>query len=64
MSAVADMRRTITVERRDWQVRAETTMRMTCTREAFHLTASLRAFEGEDEVCARDWDSTIPRDLV
>jgi predicted acyl esterase len=64
LSAVADMRRTITVERRDWQVRAETTMRMTCTREAFHLTASLRAFEGEDEVCARDWDSTIPRDLV
>jgi hypothetical protein len=64
LSAVAEMQRTITVERGAWRVRTETTMRMSCTRESFRLTASLRAFDGDNELAARDWDSTIARDLV
>jgi hypothetical protein len=39
-------------------------MRMSCTREAFRLQASLRAFDGDEEVCSRTWDRIIPRDLV
>jgi putative CocE/NonD family hydrolase len=64
LSAVAEMQRTVTVERGAWKVRTETTMRMTCTRESFRLTATLRAFDGDSELLARDWDSTIARDLV
>jgi putative CocE/NonD family hydrolase len=63
-SAAIGMRRTGTVARGDWRVKVETTMRMTCTRDAFRLQASLRAFDGDAEVCARDWDRTIKRDLV
>ncbi len=63
-SAVAEMRRVQTKRRGDWRVRFETWLRMSCTHAAFHLQASLRAHEGDDEVCSRDWDCTIPRDLV
>jgi uncharacterized protein len=64
LSAVAEMQRTETIQRDDWQVRIETSMRLSCTRDAFLLRASLRAWEGAREVCHREWDQSIPRDLV
>jgi uncharacterized protein len=63
LSATAEMRRTQTIARGDWQVRIETRMRLSCTRDMFLLRASLRAWEGAGEVCHREWDRTIPRDL-
>ncbi len=63
-SAVAEMRRVQIKRRGDWQVRLETSMQMSCTNEAFRLQARLRAFAGDEEVCSRDWDCAIPRDLV
>jgi hypothetical protein len=64
LSAIAETRRTDTIVRDDWRVRIETSMRMSCTREAFLLRASLRAWEGDSEVCHREWDQSIPRDLL
>jgi hypothetical protein len=64
LSATAEMRRTETIQRDGWQVRIETWMRLSCTRDAFLLQASLRAWEGASEVCHREWDRSIPRDLV
>ena len=64
LAAVAEMQRTETIQRDDWQVRIETSMRLSCTRDAFLLRASLRAWEGAREVCHREWDQSIPRDLV
>ena len=64
LSATAEMRRTETIQRDAWQVRIETRMRLSCTRDAFLLRASLRAWEGTSEVCHREWDRSIPRDLV
>jgi len=64
LSATAEMQRTETIQRDAWQVRIETRMRLSCTRDAFLLQASLRAWEGTSEVCHREWDRSIPRDLV
>ena len=64
LSATAEMQRTETIQRDGWQVRIETRMRLACTRDAFLLRASLRAWEGTSEVCHREWDRSIPRDLV
>ncbi|MEA2804936.1 MAG: uncharacterized protein QOE49_5031, partial [Rhodospirillaceae bacterium] len=64
LSASIEMQRSQTIQRDDWQVRIETRMRLSCTRDAFLLRASLRAWEGVREVCHRDWDRSIPRDLV
>ena len=64
LSAVAEMSRITTIVREAWMVRIETSMRMSCTREAFRLQASLRAFDGATELCHRTWDESIKRDLV
>jgi putative CocE/NonD family hydrolase len=64
LSATAEMQRTETIQRDAWQVRIETRMRLSCMRDAFLLQASLRAWEGASEVCHREWDRSIPRDLV
>ena len=64
LSAVAELQRTQTMSRDGWQIRIETQMRLSCTRDAFLLKASLRAYEGEQEVCHRQWDRTIARDFL
>lgn len=64
LSATAEMRRTETIRRDAWQVRIETSMRLSCTRDAFQLRATMRAWEGSSEVCSRQWDRSIPRDCV
>jgi hypothetical protein len=63
LSAVAELHQTQTLSRNDWQIRVETQMRLSCTRDDFLLQGSLCGFEGENEVCRRDWDRSIPRDF-
>jgi hypothetical protein len=64
LSAVAELRNIQTVSRNEWQIRVETQMRLSSTRDAFLLQGSLRAFEGANEVCHRNWDRCIPRDFM
>jgi hypothetical protein len=64
LSATAELRRTLTMARDGWQIRVETEMRLSCTRDAFLLQADLRAWEGTQEVCHRKWDRSIPRDFM
>jgi hypothetical protein len=63
LSAVAELHHTQTLSRNEWQIRVETQLRMSCTGNAFMLQGSLRAFEGANEVCRRDWDRSVPRDF-
>jgi len=64
LSGVAELRRTDTKSREGWQVRIETQMRLACTHDVFLLQASLRAWEGENEVCHRDWERAVARDFL
>jgi uncharacterized protein len=64
LSAMAELQPTQTMSRDGWQIRIETQMRLSCRRDAFLLKASLRAYEGEQEVCRRDWDRAIARDFL
>jgi hypothetical protein len=64
LSAVAELRWSETMSRDAWQIRIETRMRLSCTRDAFLLQGSLRAWEGADEVCRREWNRSVPRDFV
>jgi predicted acyl esterase len=64
LSALAELRQTLTMSRHAWQIRIQTQMRLSCTRSAFLLQGSLRASEGAYEVCRREWDRSIPRDLI
>jgi predicted acyl esterase len=64
LSAVAELQRTQTMSRDAWQIRVETQMRLACTRTAFAVQGALRAWEGTNEVCCRNWDRSIPRDFM
>jgi predicted acyl esterase len=64
LSAVAELHNVQTVSRNEWQIRVETQMRMSSTGNSFQLQASLRAWEGANEVCRRDLDRSIPRDFL
>ena len=64
LSAVAELSNTQTLSRNEWQIRVETQMRLSATADAFLLQGSMRAFEGANEVCRRDWDRSIPRDFL
>ncbi len=64
LSAECSMRQVQAISRADWRTRIETSVRMTCTRDAFVLHASLRAWDADEEVCSREWDVSVPRDLV
>ena len=55
---------TRTLRRGDWSVRVETTSLMTADREAFWLTNSVDAYEGETRVSTRSTSTAIPRDGV
>src|SRR5262249_29177270 len=64
LSAVAELGRTQTMSREAWQIKIETRMRLSCTRNAFLLQASLRAWEIANVLMNREWDSSIPREFI
>jgi hypothetical protein len=64
LSAVAELSHTQTLSRDEWQIRVETRMRLSSTGNVFLLQGSLRAFEGANELCHRDWNRSIPRDSL
>jgi hypothetical protein len=64
LSATAELRRKLTISRDAWRIGVETQMRLSCTRDAFLLQGSLRAWEGDNEVCHREWDRSIARDFL
>ncbi len=64
LSAVAELRRTQTMSREEWQIRIETQIRLSSTASVFQLQQTLRAWEGANEVCHREWDRSIPRDFT
>jgi hypothetical protein len=64
LSAVAELWRADTISRDAWRIRIETLIRLSCTKDAFLLQATLRVQEGASEVCHREWDCSIPRDFM
>jgi hypothetical protein len=64
LSATAELRRTLTMARDAWNIRIETDLHLSSTRTDFLLRGNLRAWEGTNEVCRREWDRSIPRDFL
>ena len=64
LSARAEARWTNKLSRGDWSVRTETATVQTATEDAFLITTSLDAYEGDTRIFARSWTFEIKRDLV
>lgn len=58
----AETRSVWSLTRTGWKIRTETTVSVSCTKEAYRLKATLAAFEGDDAVFRRDFDYTIDRE--
>ena len=63
LSAQSTAERNILFVRGDWQVRLEATTTLTSTLEDFKVQTTFRAFEGDDLMDAKNWDSNFARDL-
>jgi hypothetical protein len=64
LSAAVEMRQLQTVLRDTWRTRFETTTRISCTRDAFNLQATMCAWVGGEEVCRRTWDTSVKREFI
>jgi predicted acyl esterase len=64
LSARGETHWTQTLSRAEWSVRTETRSAMRSTRESFHLTGRIEAFEDDRLVFERDFDETVPRDHI
>jgi uncharacterized protein len=62
LSARAETRYEISLERGEWRVRTETRTVLTSTADEFVVSASLEAFEGEVRTLARTFTARMPRD--
>lgn len=63
-SACAEAHWEISFARDDWQVKTVTTTQLEADAEAFHVKASLQAFENDELVYEQDWQKRILRELV
>ena len=64
LTAFVEMRQSQTVSRGAWRTSVATQISLSCTRDAFLLRATMRACEGDDEICSRAWETSIPRQSV
>ena len=64
LSGFVEMRQSQTVSRGAWRTSVETQMRLSCTSDAFLLRATMRACEGDEEICSRAWETSVPRRSV
>jgi hypothetical protein len=64
LSAVAELHQTQTLSRNEWQIRVETRMRLSSTRDIFLLLGKFTRLRGRERSVRRDWDQSIPRDFL
>lgn len=64
LSARTEFEQRAVLRRGDWSVRVESRTRLTATLEAFQFSADVEAFEGEETFAKRNWQLTIPRNMV
>ena len=52
------------MSRGDWSIRTVATSSLCCDTDNYFLNASVVAFEGEEEVSRREWETAIPRNFT
>ncbi|MFF3488355.1 CocE/NonD family hydrolase [Streptomyces sp. NPDC002701] len=55
---------TMRFRRDDWDVRVETSTRLSCDERDFFVDATLDGYEGGRRVFSRTWNEKVPRDLL
>lgn len=63
LSAKTEIAQRVSLRRADWSVRVEVRTRLRATAESLHFGADMDAYQGDELVVSRRWDSDIPRRL-
>ncbi|MEV0558249.1 MULTISPECIES: CocE/NonD family hydrolase [unclassified Streptomyces] len=63
-SPAGDVTWTMSFRRKDWDVRVRTSTTLTCDAEAFHVNATLDAYEHGQRIASRTWNESVPRDAL
>jgi putative CocE/NonD family hydrolase len=63
-SAKIEFRMKEAFSRDDWDVRVEATLRLSLTKDDFHVAGDIQAFDHDKEVFAKNWTRTVPRQLL
>ena len=63
-SATIERTSMMRIKRARWDTRAESTIRLSVSRDEFLLSGEVRAFEGEKEIFSRTWKHNTPRLLI
>lgn len=63
-SATAEFHQTNAFHREGWDIRVQSRVRVTSTREDFILLCDVDVFENDERVLCRSWNSRIPRDCM
>ena len=64
LAARSEIAQQTVLRRGDWSARIESRTRLSAAADGFRFTAVLEAFAGDERVFAKEWDRTVPRDLV
>jgi hypothetical protein len=64
LKATAEIEQKTLFRRPDWEIRIETRVKMSATKETFAVEGTLRAFEGDVCVFDREWNERVPRHHV
>jgi len=64
LTARVEIIQKILLRRSGWHIRVESRAGLSATRDAFIMQAHLEAFEGDDCIFTRHWDSTLGRKLL
>ena len=64
LTARVEIIQKILLRRPDWHIRVESRVGLSATRDAFIMQAHLEAYEGDDCIFTRHWDSTLGRKLL
>ena len=64
LSARAEITERLMMRRGKWLIRVRVNTELTADASQFRLRARLSAREGDEEVFAREWDESVPRDCL
>ncbi|WP_019170219.1 CocE/NonD family hydrolase [Pseudaminobacter salicylatoxidans] len=63
-SAKIEIRMVDTFSRDEWDVRVEAALRLSLTKDDFLVTGDIQAFDHDEQVFAKKWTRTVPRQLL
>ena len=64
LSMTGDARWICDMAREGWFVRTMSSARITCSADSWIISATIRAFDGDEQIFEKDFEKVVPRDMM